>query len=560
MIFKKLAGKNALLHSNRITTRKGLTLSYASLFLAILIFITGTVSWFTVHDTAKIDSTNLKFNSSTGLRVNDGEDLTNHIKFEDFRLEEASSVDGRNFYFPTTGTFTSNTNEMVFREGNVGDKNVKYAYKDFKLSGEVGTTVYVKSYTIKIGDETFNGATELLYDSNNVPTGQVTHKDCPVRVALIADSADTPTVFDPTALVDQYVNDYDAVAYADQNGVPTTLSTTAKSFSDYYFITGAPLYTIGSEDITATLVVWLEGTGENWEAYAGKDISVDIELESNFADFRTVTFVDNTKGDDGSNTHWITNKAPSGADILLIMTYKDTKAGGNTKSVVMTNMGKNSDGLTYWQAPIPNYITTDIAFYRYDPLSEIIYNAWYTNKNVMDQINPAINNKDWLTKGDLENTRQKSDGSVMLEYTALRGNRYGSTENAKERLSPCVGYWNLDGTSSASAKSGKTDIGTASGTTILNTSFHMGDYQSTYDGYDLYAYFNNNTYLQIPRTGYGYYKLENKGIESGLSIKNFVLRKSNSDDVTVTLPSTFSITSGHWYNFTMDSATSAKTS
>lgn len=134
--FKRLAGKYASLYSNRITRRKSLPLSYASLFLAILIFITGTVSWFTVHDTAKIDSTNLKFDSSTGLRVNDGEDLTNHIKFEDFSLAEASSVDGRNFFLPATGTFSSTTELMKFREGNVGDKNKKYAYKDFTLSGE----------------------------------------------------------------------------------------------------------------------------------------------------------------------------------------------------------------------------------------------------------------------------------------------------------------------------------------------------------------------------------------------------------------------------------------
>ena len=134
----------------RISSRR-ISTSYISLFLVVLLITTTTVSWFTIADSAKVNSDAFTMESSSGLRVNDGEDLKNHIRLDDLLLAEASSVDGRNMYFPLEGNFSSTTTNMTFREGNVGDRNKLYAYKDFTLKGDSGVTnVYIKSYSIKV--------------------------------------------------------------------------------------------------------------------------------------------------------------------------------------------------------------------------------------------------------------------------------------------------------------------------------------------------------------------------------------------------------------------------
>lgn len=43
------------------------------------------------------------------------------------------------------------------------------------------------------------------------------------------------------------------------------------------------------------MVAWLEATGENCDAYEGQNVSITVELESNWKDMEYVTFVDKTK-------------------------------------------------------------------------------------------------------------------------------------------------------------------------------------------------------------------------------------------------------------------------
>lgn len=558
---KKLAGKYASLFSNRITTRKSLPLSYASLFLAILILITGTVSWFTVHDTANINSDDFKFESATGLRVNDGEDLTNHIKLENFTLEEASSVDGRNFFFPTTGTFDSNTALMKFREGNVGDKNQKYAYKDFTLSGQYGTAVYIKDYSIRVGDETFDGSTKIEYDAAGLPSAQIKHKKCPVRIAFISDSCETPKLFDPTALIDEYSMKCDAVNTADALGTPTTQQSIPEAFGTYYFVTGSPLYTIQNEPINVTMVVWLEGTGENWESYAGKTISVDVELESNWSDMETIRLVDDTIGDTETYHPWITDKFED-ADPIVIMAYKDTKANNQEKFVVMTFKGAIADKsgsttgqkLNCWEAPIPKYVTTDIAFYRYNPKQEEIFNAWYTKKGVNDLLNPAIkNDPDWIPKyGDLQESRV-IDGKRQLVYTAVRGNKYSNTDKENERLSPGLGYW---GYVAGQTSTGGGGTGGGSGTTgdvKLGIYFNINDniQNKINQGYKLYVVINGVDSYELTKIGDKRYIKENLLVNAGSNITKFILKNSENKQEIIPLDNAYSVMSSINYTFTM---------
>ena len=423
-----------------------------------MVLVGTTVSWFTIKDNANINSNIMNFNSGTGLRVNDGEDITNHIKVDNFKIDEASSVDGRNLFFPNNNVDSDNnlTYSLQYRDATVGDKNQRFLYKDFTVSADSKeTNVYVKSYTIKVGNETFNGSTQILFEDKNnplKPTGIVTHDACPIRIAFITDSQDKPTVFDPTALVDRYAKTYPAISSTalDTGLVINTENSTSISFSDYYYAVGKPIFTLeGTTPKKVTMVAWLEGTGDNCDKYAGKDLSIDIELESNFKDMEWITFVDDTVGDnDPSVTHWI-NKDK---DCIVTMTYKDiTTTGSPYRTVIMQENDKDAKGNPTWVAPIPEKVVTDITFNRYSLNDEMIYNAWYTRKDVETMWAKKLNTD--RKKAPLQESRE-INGTRKTVYTALGGNGYSTTEDISERLSPCLGYWDYENISSGGSSSG----------------------------------------------------------------------------------------------------------
>ena len=189
--------------------RTGFARSYVSLFLVLILGVSSTLAWFTERQAAQLNSENLEFQSASSLRINKDKTSANKITIPAFTLDEASSLDGRNIYFPVGESFTSNTAEMFFREGNRGDENVHYVYKDFELKGTSGLTpVYIKSYKIQVGNDVFEDELKVV-DSNGhpisegkVPDHQVKPSDhCPVRLAFIADSGVKPVVIDPSAQV-----------------------------------------------------------------------------------------------------------------------------------------------------------------------------------------------------------------------------------------------------------------------------------------------------------------------------------------------------------------------
>lgn len=548
-------------HAGDVThSLKKAAYSYISLFLVLMVLIGSTVSWFTVKDTATVTSNEMNFNSGTGLRVNDGEDITNHIKVEKFKIDEASSVDGRNVFFPNSNVNGGSnlTNSMQYRDATVGDKNQRFLYKDFTISADSEETdVYVKSYTIKVGDETFNGSTQILFnDSSNPlkPTGIVTHDTCPIRIAFITDSQDKPTVFDPTALVDRYAKTYQAISStsADTGTVINTDNSTSVSFSDYYYAVGNPIFTLeGTKPQKVTMVAWLEGTGDNCQKYAGKDLSIDIELESNFKDMEWITFVDDTVGDtDTSVKHWIN----SANDSLITMTYKDvTTTNSPYRTVIMQENGKDDKGNPTWVAPIPEKVVTDITFNRYSLDDEMIYNAWYTRTDVEKMWANKLTGDSAKRKTDeLQESREITDSSTgkttrKTVYTALGGNGYGKTEDISERLSPCLGYWDYGNSGSSSGGSGSG--GSDSGGGIIedpNADIKIGIYFNitsggktwiqddiNYHGYKMYAKFVDGTLVPMTLDN-DVCKVQNYVMKVNSTLTSFVL-KSSSHTKTINL-------------------------
>lgn len=537
-------------HAGDVTkSLKKAAFSYISLFLIVMVLIGTTVSWFTVQDTATLESGVMVFNSGSGLRVNDGEDITNHIKVKNFKLDEASSVDGRNIFLPNGKLQSGVTGEMLYREATAGDKNKKFMYADFKLKGNSAgeTEVYIKSYTVTVGDQTFNGSTEIKFDSNGyVPLDTVKHEKCPIRIAFIEDSQDTPMVFDPTAIIDQYSKTYSAVDSVSSEGkLLSTKASTSYSFAHNYYINNYPLFRLkDSKSNNYTMVAWLEGTGENCDAYKDKKISIDLELESNWDDMEWITFDDQTLGDTtGTFQQWV------GDDKCLVtMTYKDvTTTGEPYRTVVMnpidyktvtTNTGDKVQQPVKWQAPIPKAVVKDITFNRYSASDEIIYNAWYTKDNIVDMWNKApkkpSGSKVELTEGPLETSRVDSKGNVYTTYKAVFGNGFATTENVKERLSPSVGYWGSGTSSGGGGSGGSEEVTDLNITVYLNANDNKQWIRDnlTSGKYDMYVVFDDGTTAkmdQVNPTVGDRCELKDHKISSSVKLVGFRLINKNDN-------------------------------
>lgn len=483
------------LSDNRLLGRKKLAISYVSLFLVFTLVLVTTVAWFTVKDTASINSQAFSLESSAALRVNDGqEDLSNHLVVKGFKLEEASSVDGRNMFFPSEGNFKDSTSAMKFREGTAGDRNKTYVYKDFKLNADSDmTNVYIKGYNITIVSADgktvlgkFDGSTEIIRNDKGVPVDQKVYDPCPLRLAFITDSSKTPTVIDPSALIDEHAKNYNAVSSTNMDGSPATKLSSCKTFSDFYFYSGESLFTLlGQKPLDVTLVAWFEGAYEDqsvYDKYAGASVTIDVELESNYNDMEAITFIDNTLGDDGKNNQWIKTD-----DCIVTMQYKDTDT--TQKTVVMKFLGK-VDGYNTWTAALPKDVTTDISFFRFSTTNNVIYNSWHTKKDVNNELSDTA--QGWIGNNPLQESRIVN-GNRSLVYTARRGNGYGKTDSTFERLSPCIGYWDYSsgGSTSGGGSSEDPEINTGVYLSILgNNKQWLRDYLTSgaYEPYVVYKY------------------------------------------------------------------------
>lgn len=505
---------NGLVDS-RLNNTKKVTTSYVALFLVLSIFAVSTFSWFTIRDTATIDSDPFSLESAAGMRVNKGEEIRNTITVKQAKLKEASSVDGRNMFFPVDRGYgdkgqSVDTNEMKFREGTVGDKNNGYIYSDFTLTGQTGgqVEVYVKSYKVEVKNkntgntEVYDGATHITVDSNNKPSTYLAYQNpCPIRIAFIRNSAEASTVIDPTAIIDNYADECQAVSSVNSLGSATTTKAKVRSFSDYYFGTGAPLFTLdGLKSQNITMVAWLEATGENCDAYEGQDVSITVELESNWKDMEYVTFVDKTKGDadndQDTELRWVGN-----AGCFLVMTYYDENFQ-NPKSVVMSESKSDGKKPIEWIAYLPKDKITNISFMRYSKVKEKIkldgtndvevgriYNVWHTTAEVNTWIaaNKSGNGKkayDWsldINKNGLQTYRTDdgtATGNKENTYYAVHGNGYGDTPTVAENVAPCIGYW---GTKYANSSGGSVEPTTTEQLPITGETYARADIQIDYN-------------------------------------------------------------------------------
>lgn len=477
--------------------------SYVSLFLIIVLGIGATTAWFSNSNSISVSSPTLKMNSSSGMQDNQLQVKQIEIALDNFRLEEASSVDGRNIYFPAS--FTDNvsdaasanivtsqssnssdilvdyaatnqrmdaqTNAMRFREGNAGDKMIRYAYADTVInSGGVDTNVWLKGYKVELTDK--NGTTNTYQDkidltySGSKPTGQYFPDTCPVRIAIIDDSGHKPKVFDPSARIKDYVVKTNAVYKITNEGSPTLHEMTElDSFSSYYYGTDNPIFTIeGGKSKNITVVAWLEGTHPYANKFIGGQMSFQIEIETNVNEMEEVYLHDWTIGDEHDNgahnmvtaSNYMDYESKSGAhwlsgNVNVVMSYYDPIAQTYKVSTMTKQTDTDSKGYTVYKTAIPKYVDTKISFYRLskhgdDVFDGTVYNAWHT----YDGADSSVRYSGWKILGSLASTRHiGSTTTNYSHYYAIRGNGYGTVaHNDSNRyehwLSPCIGYWGTE--------------------------------------------------------------------------------------------------------------------
>lgn len=315
-------------------------------FILVFVLLTGmSFSWFTIK-TSVLEGKNFVLDCGKGLRVNDTGVSQLSFKIGEKNLVPASSVDGRNLFFPTDGSdFSSVTENMTFRSANVGDKNQNYIQIDFTLTAQQNhTALYI--------DDT---KTSIQVCGNNPITEYSTSQAAALRSALWSSTAEggvpnTPVVFNPTASTVYTA----AVADVDRSSGAFIASgrQVAHNFSDYSF-GGTPVATLSKGVETKfSYIIWLEGTDPKCtDKIVSKDIEIKLAFTTSWDKTQTIRFKDET----GSNIYNMINTD----HYTLSLRYK----AQNSSEYTDFNMYQyNNTDQTVWFCNIPGDMRNEVSF------------------------------------------------------------------------------------------------------------------------------------------------------------------------------------------------------
>ena len=146
---KKKTNKKSTTKYRKFDTSK--LIPVIAVFEVVILIAVTTFAWFFLNANKSLSSGVITVNADSGLEIDfkDADkstyiDIFDYIKDDNFYFEPATSVDGRNIFFPTSGTFDkTNTESMIFRDGTVNDINSKYIDIDFELTNTNDTAVEV---------------------------------------------------------------------------------------------------------------------------------------------------------------------------------------------------------------------------------------------------------------------------------------------------------------------------------------------------------------------------------------------------------------------------------
>ena len=343
---------------NKKTVRQML-MSLVSLIIVFVVITSMTFSWFT-NKTSTLNVRTFTLDCGKGLRVNDSG--TSQMSFSQVNknIIPASSVDGRNLYFPTDGSdFSSQTEKMTFRSANAGDKNVNYIQIDFTLTAQQNhTALYIDDKKTSI----------QVMDSNG--TEYSVNKAASLRAALWSSTAEngvpnTPIVFNSTANTVRTA----AVADIDYSTGAFIASgrQVAHAFSEYAF-GGTPVATLSKGVETKfSYIIWLEGTDPKCtDSIKAKDIQIELAFTTSWDKTQTIRLEDGT---DNAEIKTLLTRPEN--PYSLILRYVEVENGQEGSSYTDFNMYKYTDAADnkVWSCNIPGDMHKNIYFILQPPAS-----------------------------------------------------------------------------------------------------------------------------------------------------------------------------------------------
>ena len=116
-------------------------IAVTALIEVVVLVVVSSFAWFYLSENKEVNIGTVSVDADSGLDIDfkyakedDYINIWNYVD-KDFKFQPVTSLDGRNVFVPTSGTFDkTNTSEMIFREGTVNDINSKYINIDFSLT------------------------------------------------------------------------------------------------------------------------------------------------------------------------------------------------------------------------------------------------------------------------------------------------------------------------------------------------------------------------------------------------------------------------------------------
>lgn len=337
---------------NKKTDKSKLSLSVVSLILAAMVLVSATYCWYALSR-AEGNASNVSLSVGNGLRVNDLGDAFQRISDNSYLLP-ASSVDGRNMFFPADGTdFSSSTSSMTFRSANAGDRNYDYVQLDFNLTAEANYTgIYL--------DKDTSLTIQVPSDATDAYKSQCETAQKAIRAAIYYEGMDAPIVFNGQS----NPSSVDAVKDIDRTTgrFLESAKQVAVPFKDYSYGKRQLAMLNQGETRPFSLIIWLEGTDEKncvSDSVMLKQLVLDLKFTTTWDNKSTIKFIDKDNA--------VQNILTDHPEYTLLLDYTHKYRDNNNKEQTVNskfNMYKNStDGSgDTWYCNIPDSAYSDLTF------------------------------------------------------------------------------------------------------------------------------------------------------------------------------------------------------
>lgn len=302
----------------------------------IILIGASTYAWFAISANKTAHTGIITVDADSGLDIDfkyantsDTINIWNYID-DDFTFEPATSIDGRNIYFPTSGTFNeTDTHNIVFREGTVNDVNSKYLSIDFELTNTSNDImdVYLKNtshFTVKDnGANVASKALRLAFYPNDGSKGDV-------RSNMFGDSGATETVSDKdmiTIYYDNWGRDAAPYVYVWNSSSENSSTSSENTYTEIAAYPGTRMTHVGDSIYSFTfnknydMCIFNDGNSGESHKLTGNLYTINDQIYQNDAYHSGLTHYNSG----GANYYGLSRSESNG-----VVSYSPTKAAFST--------------------------------------------------------------------------------------------------------------------------------------------------------------------------------------------------------------------------------------